>query len=217
MMLQARETLLLNFKVMGNLRYLSHRETMSMFERAIVRSQIDLYFTQGFNPHPKISLPLPRSVGTASDDEMLCVELFGSSESARVIRQKLSKQLPEGCEITGAGVVSGRISPKAVKVEYLFFLSAQNNVDENIKKIKIKIAAHEQLLVDRIDKKGVARKIDVAPYIDSVEYDGSELSIWCVVTGGGTVRIEELFGIFQIDKSVLLSPVKRKQVLWEMN
>jgi len=216
-MLQAKETLLLNFKIMGNLRYLSHRETMSMFERAVVRSQIDLYFTQGFNPHPKISLPLPRSVGTASDDEMLCVELSGSSESARVIRQKLSKQLPEGCEVTGAGVVSGRISPKAVKVEYLFLLSEQNNVDENIKKIKIKIAANEQLLVDRIDKKGAVRKIDVASYIDSVEYDGRELSIRCVVTGGGTVRIEELFDIFQIDKFVLLSPVKRKQVLWEMN
>ena len=188
-----------------------------MFERAIVRSQIDLYFTQGFNPRPKISLPLPRSVGTVSDDEMLCVELSGSNESARVIKQKLLKQLPEGCEVTGAGVVSGRVFPKAIKVEYLFLLSEQNNIDENIKKIKIKIAANEPLLVDRIGKKGIARKIDVAPYIDSVEYDGRELSIWCVVTGGGTVRIEELFDIFHIDKSVLLSPVKRKQVIWEMN
>ncbi|MBN1456327.1 MAG: DUF2344 domain-containing protein [Sedimentisphaerales bacterium] len=216
-MLQAKETLLLNFKITGNLRYLSHRETMSMFERAIVRSQVDLYFTQGFNPHPKISLPLPRSVGTESDDEMLCVELSGSSESARVIKQKISNQLPEGCEITGSGVVSGRVSPKAIKVEYLFLLSDRNNMDENIKKTKIKIAANEQLLVDRVGKKGAARKIDIAPYIESVEYDGKELSIWCIVTGGGTVRVEELFNVFQIDKSVLLSPVKRKQVLWEMN
>jgi radical SAM-linked protein len=188
-----------------------------MFERAIIRSQINLYFTQGFNPHPKISLPLPRSVAMASDDEMLCVELCGSNESAEVIRQKLSEQLPEGCEITGAEVVSGRVSPKAIKVEYLFLLSDQNNVDENIKEIKTKIASNEQLLVDRIGKKGAARKIDIAPYIDSMEYDGRELSVWCVVTGGGTVRVEELFDIFHIDKSVLLLPVKRKQVLWEMN
>ena len=48
-----------------------------MFDRALVRAQIKLKYSEGFNPRPKLSLPLPRSVGVAAEDDLFCVGLVG--------------------------------------------------------------------------------------------------------------------------------------------
>ena len=66
-----KKTLVVKFRISGSLSYLSHRETMTMFDRALVRAQVKLKYSEGFNPRPKLSLPLPRSVGIASDAELL--------------------------------------------------------------------------------------------------------------------------------------------------
>ena len=63
--------MLVKFRIWGNLRFLSHAETMSVFQRACVRAGIPVRHSEGFNPRPRMSLPLPRSVGVESDDELL--------------------------------------------------------------------------------------------------------------------------------------------------
>ena len=64
-------SVIVKFGIKGNLRFLSHAETIRLFERACVRAGIKLVYSQGFNPHPKLSLPLPRTVGVESDDDLL--------------------------------------------------------------------------------------------------------------------------------------------------
>ena len=64
--------LILTFRIEGNLCYLSHHETVSMLQRALIRAGVRLIYSQGFNPRPRLSLPLPRAVGVRSDCEMLC-------------------------------------------------------------------------------------------------------------------------------------------------
>lgn len=218
-MLQEKETLLLKFKVMGKLRYLSHRETMSVFERALIRSGADLYFTQGFNPRPKISLPLPRSVGLASADEMVCAELIAGSDSVESLQGKLEVQLPEEFEITDVEIVQGRVKPKALKAAYGFrFSCIDDALKEKVRGIQDNIVSGEELLVSRAGgKKKMPRQINVLPYIDSVDYEGHELCVWCNITGGGTVRVEELVDILQIEKPMLVTPITRKEVLWKTN
>ncbi|MBN2271219.1 MAG: DUF2344 domain-containing protein, partial [Sedimentisphaerales bacterium] len=63
--------MLLKFRIWGNLRFLSHAETMKVFQRACARAGLDVAHTEGFNPRPRLSLPLPRSVGVESDEELL--------------------------------------------------------------------------------------------------------------------------------------------------
>ncbi len=71
----SNETMLLavRFKVEGSLRFLSHAETLRLLQRACVRAGLALRYSEGFNPHPKFSLPLPRPVGVESEDELLCL------------------------------------------------------------------------------------------------------------------------------------------------
>ena len=93
-----KKTLILKFRISGNLRFLSHQETLTMLQRAMVRGRIELCYSAGFNPRPRASLPLPRSVGLASDDELLYASVF-SEHRAEILKERLSRQLPHGCEI----------------------------------------------------------------------------------------------------------------------
>ena len=71
--------LVIKFKIGGNLRFLSHAQTLMVFRRACIRAGIKIQYSQGFNPRPRLSLPLPRPVGVASDDELLCLRVRKST------------------------------------------------------------------------------------------------------------------------------------------
>ena len=73
----SNETILLviKFKLSGSLRFLSHAEMLKVFQRACVRAGIKIQYSQGFNPRPKLSLPLPRSVGVETDEDLLCLRV----------------------------------------------------------------------------------------------------------------------------------------------
>ena len=45
-------TLVIDFSVQGDLAYLSHQETLKMFERALIRASVPFVYSKGFNPHP---------------------------------------------------------------------------------------------------------------------------------------------------------------------
>ena len=62
---------LIKFSVRGSLRFLSHAETLRVFQRACVRAGIEIQYTEGFNPRPKLSLGLPRTVGVESEDDLV--------------------------------------------------------------------------------------------------------------------------------------------------
>jgi len=79
---------------------LSHAETLRVFRRACVRAGLDLAYSEGFNPRPAVSLPLPRSVGLVCQDETCCLKLRISNDEN--LKDKLSEQLPAGFEMTSA-------------------------------------------------------------------------------------------------------------------
>jgi radical SAM family uncharacterized protein/radical SAM-linked protein len=59
----------------GLLRFISHLDWMRMLFRLVANSPLDVVFTQGFSPHPKISLCPPLSLGSESECEFFDVSL----------------------------------------------------------------------------------------------------------------------------------------------
>ncbi|MBN1809827.1 MAG: DUF2344 domain-containing protein [Planctomycetes bacterium] len=59
----------------GPLRFLSHHDMLRLLERSFRRAALPLRLTSGFNPRPRIVLPLPLEVGTESVDEPVELEL----------------------------------------------------------------------------------------------------------------------------------------------
>ena len=55
--------------------YLSHINVMNIFERAFLRSGIDLVYSRGFNPKPKLEFANPLTLGVESEDEIASIEI----------------------------------------------------------------------------------------------------------------------------------------------
>ena len=64
-------TIRVRFRKTGDLKFISHLDLMRFLTRALVRAKIPVAYTEGFNPHPKLTFGLPLSVGTESVCELM--------------------------------------------------------------------------------------------------------------------------------------------------
>ena len=78
------------FSKTGRAVYISHLDLMRTVTRAFMRAECKLKYSEGFNPHPNISIALPLSVGCESVCEIMpCEE----------IKNRLETQFPEGIAV----------------------------------------------------------------------------------------------------------------------
>ena len=76
-------------------RYISHLDLMRTFQRAFARAKIPIRHTEGFNPHPFVSIALPLSVGFSSQCEILEFGLLDGT-SHEEVPDRLTAAMPEG-------------------------------------------------------------------------------------------------------------------------
>ena len=95
------DKLRLRFRKVGRAVYISHLDLMQTMQRAFFRAELPLRYSEGFNPHPLISIALPLSVGTASECELMDFRLRGDADLA-ALPARLTAVLPEGIEILEA-------------------------------------------------------------------------------------------------------------------
>lgn len=78
--------------------YVSHLDLMRFWERAFRRARIPLAYTEGFTPHPRISLAAPLALGISSEEELLDVFLQIMIPIASLL-ESLKKQIPPGTSL----------------------------------------------------------------------------------------------------------------------
>ena len=83
------------FSKTGRSKYISHLDLMRTFQRAFSRAGIQIRHTEGFNPHPFVSIAIPLSVGYSSQCEILEFELVGGADPQEV-PERLTAVMPEG-------------------------------------------------------------------------------------------------------------------------
>ena len=86
------------FSKTGRAKYISHLDLMRTFQRAFSRAGIQIKHTEGFNPHPFVSIALPLSVGYSSQCEILEFGLVGGA-SYEELPARLTAAMPEGIMI----------------------------------------------------------------------------------------------------------------------
>lgn len=88
------------FTKKGYMKYISHLDLMRLFRRAMRRADLPLQITQGFSPHPKLSIKRALKLGLESENEEAAVVLKVQI-SHEEFRDKLQQQLPDGIMIKG--------------------------------------------------------------------------------------------------------------------
>ncbi|MFH1202617.1 MAG: TIGR03936 family radical SAM-associated protein [Candidatus Omnitrophota bacterium] len=89
------------FSKLAMMRFISHLDLMRVFTRALRRTGINIYFSEGFSPHPKISFKRALKLGEESLNEEAAFYLLDDI-SPEDFRLKLNQQLPEGIKIEEA-------------------------------------------------------------------------------------------------------------------
>ena len=228
--------LVVKFRIGGSSRFLSHAETLRVFQRACVRAGIEIQYTQGFNPHPKLSLPLPRSVGVESDDELLCLKMDGStgalvsakaragaaqehksaSELCDSIKTNLSQQLPEGFELLSVTISETDAIIQPCLVTYVLPVR-EEYFNEKLKQRVKQLLASESINVTRqLDAKGLKFKdIDVRGFLKSIVLNDSCIVVECRIALRGSIRVEEILKLLGLDMEKLAGPIRRTSVQWQ--
>lgn len=80
------------------MKYISHLDLMRLFMRALRRSELPIKITEGFNPHPKLSIKRALKLGIESDNEEAAIVLKAEL-TPEEFRERLRRQLPQGIEI----------------------------------------------------------------------------------------------------------------------
>lgn len=86
------------FTKKGFMKYISHLDLMRLLTRAMRRAKLPLKLSEGFSPHPKLSLKRALKLGLESENEEGSI-ILTLPISPDEFKNKLQPQLPEGIEI----------------------------------------------------------------------------------------------------------------------
>ncbi len=92
------QRLRINFSRETGLKFISHLDLIRLWHRALNRAGIAIAYSEGFNPHPRMSLAAPLALGVTSEAELMDI-ILAKFVSPHAFTAAVSRQLPEGIAI----------------------------------------------------------------------------------------------------------------------
>ena len=80
------------------IKFISHLDLIRLWQRAFRRAGVMLAYSEGFNPHPRLSLAAPLALGVTGEAELMDVYTV-QPVSNHAFAAMVSPQLPTGLEI----------------------------------------------------------------------------------------------------------------------
>lgn len=164
--------------------YISHLDLMRTFQRAFPRTELDIKHTQGYHPHPILSIVLPLPVGQSSDCELLDFEVTQEADG-HGIADKLNTGMPAGLRVLDC-------YPAVRPIRDLAYLRADvtfeydNGVPADAAVRITELLRRPELVIQKRTKRKELADVDIAPMIQDVSFTEGE----GVVTGTVTVQAQ---------------------------
>jgi radical SAM-linked protein len=165
----AVQKLRLRYAKRGKLRFMSHRDVARAFERALRRAGVPMAYSQGFNPHPKVSWVGAAPTGSASEAEFLEIGVVAELDPEALV-QALDAALPPGLDVLEAVVARGGNLPERVPVSR-WRIELPGVAEEPLRAAVEQLLATGSVTVERMTKNGL-RSIDVRPAVVSLQVQG---------------------------------------------
>ena len=209
-----RNRLALRYAIEGDLRFISHHDSLRLFERALARAGLPVRYSEGFNPRPRISIVLPRSVGVASRDELLVVELATPLEPDDA-RRLLAREVPAGLTVLAAEVLPNGNAPAARMAEYS--LAIEPTLADVVRTRAEELLAREHVEVERVVPKSRSQKqVDIRPYLATIAVIDNRLYWTQSITPTGTARPDEVLTALGLPGRDHLHRVCREKVWYSV-
>lgn len=161
------DKLRLKFTKCGRAVYISHLDLMHTMQRAFSRAGYRLKYSEGFNPHPQISIAIPLSVGTESLCEMLDFQLV-EEDNLSELPSRLSNALPEGIKI----IEAYKAERKASEIRWLEICGRFEYDALEISAAKAALEdffSRDSIVISKKTKRGIS-DADIVPGIKTVSF-----------------------------------------------
>lgn len=161
------DKLRMRFSKTGRAVYISHLDLMRTLTRAFLRAEIRLKYSEGFNPHPQISIALPLSVGCESVCEIMDFKLSQELPEEE-IKKRLSVQMPEGIEVLD-------VYSSDAKVKNIKWLSVAGVFEYDTRSAQLmaeklnEFYSRESIVITKKTKRGVGES-DIRPAIKEISF-----------------------------------------------
>jgi radical SAM-linked protein len=146
-------------------KYISHLDITRMWERVFRRAGLPLSYSQGFSPHPKISIAAPLALGVTSEAELLDVELERRIAPWHV-DPLVRRQLPVGIDLREVEEVPAQRRALQAAIRFAEYrVTLQGDLDKTDLEARIQsLLAAESLPRERMRDREV-RRYDLRPLI----------------------------------------------------
>ena len=156
------------FEKVGRAKYISHLDLMRTFQHSFIRAGIRIKHTEGFNPHPYISIALPLQLGCESLCELLDIQLEDGDE-IETIPERLNPWLPEGVRALSAAAPEGKVGQLRRVRCAAELVYDDGNAAARLEGLR-ELFARPSLVIEKKTKRGVG-ELDLAPNIGDVKLE----------------------------------------------
>ncbi|EEG29941.1 radical SAM-linked protein [[Clostridium] methylpentosum DSM 5476] len=156
------------YKKRGRIKYISHLDMNRCMQRALVRTGLPCWHTEGFNPHLYLTFALPLSLGYESDCEIMDFRLTEEIDLGEV-QNRLNAVLPEGLEVYRVAL-KGEKFDKIVSADYTVELYGDV---EQLERRFSDFLSEPWIEVEKKTKKGT-KTVDLKPEILSCQTERGE-------------------------------------------
>ena len=113
------------------IKYISNLDLLRAWERALRRARLPLAYTQGYNPHPRITIAMPLAVGCIGEHEVVDVLFQAEDEPdlADTVRDALEPTMPPGLSLVSVAEVPRREPALATLFERAVYQIVLGGVD----------------------------------------------------------------------------------------
>lgn len=210
----ARHAAAIEYAIDGDLRFISHHDEIHLVTRALVRAAWPLAWSEGFNPQPRISVPLPRRTGTASLVQLAIVELREARDGDS-LRDSLQRVFPPAARLLRVLAPLPRRAPHARLAQHEVELDVADasGLAEPIARF---LAAGQTLIERRLGPGKPPRSIDIRPFVRSLSCEGATLRMQLGFDRQQTARAGEVIAALGLSAERYESFVRLTKIDWDL-
>lgn len=193
--------IIVKFTKMGAMQYISHLDLQRALGRMLLRSELPIAYSEGFNPHPKLNILLPLSVYQEGENEMFEFRLTEFVD-IETVKAALEKSVFQGMDILDVFYTERKLTPKKAvwRLELETSLSAS----------QLSECFGGEMAVTKRTKKG-EKLVDISPMVEFISAEDSANGVnarFCVNAATNDYLNPSYIAVFLGDKVKLIRTVR---------
>ncbi len=194
-MLSMSKLIRVKYKKEDDMIFISHLDLQRLLQRAFRRAKINLSYSEGFNPHPKMSYGNALALGVESQGEYVDIEIEDDIEVKEFL-ERINEQLPDGIKFVKGQEIDPKtpsLSSIIVYGEYIFNIDLEVPLSKEFVKSRVlNFVKSKEIIITKKNKKGKKVEVDIRPMIrnfDLVSLDDNRVTFVSTIATGSKANL----------------------------